>query len=330
MTHQRGQVLSGVSIGVILALILGLALAACSVRDGGTPGAPAASGASASASVPFGPDASAKPQEQWFAPPYETNPPAGRQQRLTDARLSADHRTITVTFVGSLGYLASNSCTADYAPWVGMRDGILLVDVVETVPFGRALPGNTPIPCTVEGYGYAFHVGLSEPFDGTTVEDGAGTTLWVAPPAGLAKLTVLPSGWSLQAGFDVPSASPSLYAQVYAAGPIPEPTDPASADAAPREGPGRLFAYQAFGAAVNASIGDPTAEEIPIEVHGATVTLYHRKQDGEYFLKFSVDGDGIALDANDRDFTPEALAVVANGISLPSSAPTPSAWTLPT
>jgi len=204
------------------------------------------------------------------------------------------------------------------------------VDVVETVPWGRALPGNTPIACTAEGHGYAFHLGLAEPFQGTTVEDGAGTTLWVAPPAGLAKLTVLPSGWSLQAGFDVPSASPSLYAQVYAAGPIPEPTDAASADAAPHEGPGRLFVYQAFGAAVDASIGDPTAEEIPIEVHGATVTLYYRKENGEYFLRFTVGGDGIALDATDRDFTPAALAAVANGIRFPSSSPIPSAGTAPT
>lgn len=133
---------------------------------------------------------------------------------------------------------------------------------------------------------------------------------------------MLPKGWSLQASFTEAGQGSSVYVRVYASSslptPAPFPNSPVS------EGPGRLFVYQAFNAPVDATIGDPTAEAIPVAVGGTTITLYCQAQTGQLFLTYHVGADGIALDAYEPDFTPASLAAIANGLS-PSGPAIPAA-----
>jgi len=184
--ERAGSVVAGrASVVVVVLALLALTLAACETGLRSSSGAPIPTSLPTRVAGDPGPEASPKPQEQWFSPPYGAGPAFGNRMRLMDARLSSDHRTITATFTGASGYQPTNPCSADYAPWVGLKDGILQVVVVETVPFGRPPAGTgTPIlVCTLVGYGYLFHLGLSAPYDGAEVDDQAGTKLWVGPPA---------------------------------------------------------------------------------------------------------------------------------------------------
>ena len=76
------------------------------------------------------------------------------------------------------------------------------------------------------------------------------------------------------------------------------------------EGPGgRLDLYQSFGAPVDVTGGE---EQSTVTVNGADATLYRNAASGELVLVWSLGEDGLALVANEADFTPEALVSLAD------------------
>jgi len=112
--------------------------------------------------------------EQTFGPDYPPEPPLGGEDggrvRIDSAELSADGRTITVHFIGSKGYLASDPCSEDYEPWVGIMGIDVRVGIVAVSHPGDAVqPPNTI--CTHEGHGYTFHLRLPFSANGSTVRD---------------------------------------------------------------------------------------------------------------------------------------------------------------
>jgi hypothetical protein len=111
-----------------------------------------------------------EPFEQTFGPVYPDQPPVGTAVRIDTATLDEARRTLTITFVGSKGYLASDPCSQDYEPWLAPRGGQLYLKVVSVDRVGDAQLGPNE-GCTMEGYGHTYHLRLVGPFAGTRVTD---------------------------------------------------------------------------------------------------------------------------------------------------------------
>jgi hypothetical protein len=121
-------------------------------------------------------------RERAYGPTYPAQPPAGEAVRIDRASLSADRRTLTVSFVGGWAYTApSDFCATDYEPWLAVRGGAIEVVIV---PFRHPEQATAPpdTGCFLMGYEWTFHLALAEPFTGTIVKDvGRGGTFAVGP-----------------------------------------------------------------------------------------------------------------------------------------------------
>lgn len=248
----------------------------------------------------------AKSYDHTFGPIYAAQPVFGDRLRVEDAVLSQDALTLTVTVVGAHAYAPDNPCSADVDGWVGSDGEALDVAVISFHPVSQA-PLTPDVGCTLEGYQHTLHLRLSAPFHGTTVNDVAGNTLWVAAPAGLVVPTILPTGWKLQGSYDEPEARPSLWARVYAA-------EPVDVNAGGGLGHGRLILFQAFGAATDISIGVPSPTRTAVTVGGRPATVFGSTYSDELLLSFMVGRDGVALDGFAQDFSIAEFARIANGV----------------
>lgn len=255
------------------------------------------------APVPFA-DAVREPREQAFEPPYDERARGGDLVRLMDATLGGDQESLTVTFVGGKGYLVTDGCSEDYVPWVGSAGEVLEVAIARVIPPARvALPEN--VGCTLEGYTHTYRLRLSEPFDGATVDDLGGGSLWVAPPPGLAMLGTVPAGWALVDEFDEPFATPSLWARVYRS---------AGAPVGRAGEAGTFVLYQAFEGRTQIGGGDDLRG---VRVNGAKALLIRTPETGELILQWEVAGVGLAIVANEADFSIEELVRLAESAELP-------------
>ena len=111
-----------------------------------------------------------EPREQTFGPTYPAQPPAGRAVRIDTASLDDARRTLTITFVGGSGFLASDPCSEDYEPWLAPRGGQLDLKVINVERAGQAQLGRNE-GCPAVGYGYTYHLRLPGAFAGTRVTD---------------------------------------------------------------------------------------------------------------------------------------------------------------
>ncbi len=258
--------------------------------------------AAACSAGPGAPPSSPKPYEQTFGPDYPPEPPADQQTRVDDATISADGRTLTLSFTGGLAYTPGDFCSTDYAPWVATAGPDLQVAVV-LVPHPDQATAPPNVACAAVGHGYTFHLLLPAPFTGSTVHDVAGGTLWVRPPSGLAEPQVLPSGWQLQWSGDEPAAEPPLWVRVYA---------PAGSHVTgSNRGRGQLDLYQAFGAATQIG-GGP--ERSTVQIGGSPGVLLREPESGELLLQWMVGPDGVALVGNEADMTLDQLLAIATAI----------------
>ena len=237
--------------------------------------------------------------------------------RFDGASLSADGMTLTLDFTGSKEYEPGNPCTNDYAGWTEMVDGMLHAAVVDITP----PPTDPPAyECTAEGYGRTVSITLPEPFTGDRVVDLAdGVTKFAREPADLVVLQGLTEAWSLQSSESVDSDGTPLWRQVYA-----------TSSATEGSGVGRLELTQGFGGAVGVSGGDTDAE---VMVGGHPGVLYRTPWYGELVLVWMLGDYGLAIVANDADFTPDELVALAETAivpphsrpsAVPSGRPSPS------
>lgn len=242
------------------------------------------------------------PYEQTFGPGYPAQPPAGQRTRVDDATISADGRTLTLAFIGGGAYTPQDFCSTDYEPWVAAAGSDLEVAVV-LVPH----PDQATVPpngaCASVGLGYTFHLLLSSPFTGSTVNDLSGGTLWVRPPSGLVEPQALPSGWQLRQSDDEPAAEPPLWVRVYA----PAGSHMTGSNA----GRGQLDLYQAFGAATQIG-GGP--ERRAVQIGSSPGVLLREPASGELLLQWMVGRDGVALVGNEADMTVDQLLAIATAM----------------
>jgi len=258
--------------------------------------------------------ATAEPLEQSFGPSFPAQPPEGRAVRIDTAALRADKLSLTITFVGGPGYQPSDLCSDDYEPWLAARGETLDVTVIQVARehLGSFAPNQG---CRMVGYGHTYHLALSARFTGTTVNDLAGGTLFVASPPGLATANRLPSGWSLQRSFEQEPGPPPIWVQVYAGAEV--------ADDVPVEGPWQLVLYQAFGVIGEWSgtraekARERGAVQVAVTVNGEAQMLWRDPGSGELLLGWTLDGKSLGLVGNTADMTADELVKKAGGIVFP-------------
>ena len=234
--------------------------------------------------------------------------PGDRRVSIDDVTLSEDKRTAHLSFTGGPPWDPNDPCSTDYVAEGEIRDDILEVAVIETVSSGEGWPaqpaGAIPVACNAAGYAHVLDLALAEPFTGSQVHDVSGQVLLVAVPDGLVVLTGLPDGWTLQSENDVGESPTGRWQRHYV-----------SSDAGQGEdNRGVLDLYQAFGGPVMVSGGD---EQRSVEIGAATGTLYRQPLSGELVLTWDLHGTGLALVANEVDFTPAALIELAESAVLP-------------
>jgi hypothetical protein len=258
--------------------------------------------------------------ERTFGPTYPSEAP--NRERLVPidrAILSADRLTLTIDFVGGIPYNPArpDPCTTDYAPWLAPRGDELDVAVSHVAHPAPARSGPM-VFCTLEGHFWQFHLLLAAPFDGTTVNDLAGGTLLVGPPASTARLGSIPAGWTLQASFQIEPGPPPMWAEIY--GPAPGP--PGS-----EEGPGWLALYQAFGIvgewsetrAVKSQDRGGTATAVTFR--GRPAVVWVDPGIGELLFAWEAGGRSYGLVGNSADMTVDDLVRYAESVTIPDEAP---------
>ena len=255
-----------------------------------------------------------KLQEQTFSPPYPAAQPGGRLNWIGRARLDDARLVLTVEFTGSKGYLESDLCSEDYTAWVGGTNARLEVAIVQVEHFRP----NLGVACTLEGYGYTFHLGLPQRYEGVEVLDrgggeGRGGTLFVGPPGDVANLAHVPDGWKLVRSEQEYAGEPATWTQVYAAADVAEQ---------PFEGQGRLVLYQAFGIAgewsdlraVKSEGRGGHAERVTFR--GAPADVWVDPDSGELLLAWDLAGRSYGLIGNAADMTALELVEYAESLTV--------------
>ena len=262
--------------------------------------------------VPAGPAGTRRPLNLEFGPTYGPQRPAGATVRIEAASLSDDKSALTVSFVGGPGYLRSDACSTDYIPWLAANGDTLDVAIIQIAhPDQAGLPLNGG--CRLEGYEHEFRLALPAPFTGTTVNDLAGGTLFVGAPAGIARASTIPAGWSLQRSFEQEPGPPPIWVQVYAPAAV--------ADAGPVEGPGQLVLYQALGISSEwddlrgLKAQERGASSTDVTVHGVAEKLWIDPSTGELLVAWTLDGRSFGLIGNLADMTAAQLVTSAESVT---------------
>jgi hypothetical protein len=254
--------------------------------------APSAAPSSAPPATPI--RAMPQPTPAWS--PTALALPDGRITALQSLSLTTDHRSLAVRFVGGKPYDAADPCSTDYRGLAVEHDGRLQVAVVEVVglrPTGSVL-------CDAIGYARELTIALDGPFGGNTVYDMAGYTHFLAPPPGLVKVDGLPKGWSLRTSRDVEESPTGRWQRIWS--PVADPT---------KDDP-QVSLIQAIGGPSDVSGGNETRQ---VTINGLPATLWRFAPTGELLLTWQFGADGMALVANERDFTQEQFLALAASIT---------------
>jgi hypothetical protein len=115
-------------------------------------------------------------------------------------------------------------------------------------------------------------------------------------PDRLAQLTALPATWLQTSEGDVQDSPTGRWRRTY------------TQEGAATPNGATLDLYEAIGGPVEVTGGD---DERQVTVNGTDATLYRHATSGELVLVWSLGGDGLALVANEKDFTESALIALA-------------------
>ena len=221
-----------------------------------------------------------------------TTPPPGESVPFSDAELSDGNRVLTIGFIGGRFSASGDPCARDYAGWADAIDDRLVAAVVDVTP------PRPDVVCDAAGYKRSVAVALAAPFFGSRIDDRAGYVHFLRAPGGLAELRGLPAGWLMRAEADVADSPTGRWLRTYSPLPVP-PTGTSK---------GRIDFYQAFGRPAAVSGGE---EQRTVMVNGQHATLYRFAADGELVLVWMLGSDGLALVANETDYSVEALIELA-------------------
>lgn len=227
--------------------------------------------------------------------------PPGERESVRVNEVDVDGRTVTARFTGGPAFGPADWCSLEYAMDATVVAGELQVTVYSirrgTPPSPRQ--DGVLLTCNAMGYDRVVSVELERPFLGTVVRDLAGSTHLLAPPAELVVLRDLPADWTLVAQDDVADSPTGRWMRRWAL----------------RGDPDRVIElYQAFDGPASVTGGEEISQ---VDVGGELRTLYRQLEVGELVLVWSVGTDGVALVANERDFSEEELIRLAESADCP-------------
>ena len=242
------------------------------------------------------PEATPSPENPANGP----EPPPGPAMRIEDITIGEDHRTVELTVIGGPEYDPGNQCSSHYFGWAHVTGGVLEAKVVDdTPPFANPNPN---LGCTLEGHLRRMTVELEQPYDGGVARDASGRDHLLRAPAHTVQVP-LPAEWKLMSEADAPDSQlPQWYRTWSRNGNV------AASDH-------WVSVYQTFGGATPFTDKDYDARDVT--VNGAPGRLFSYAPTGTLFLVWLLDGDGIELDANVADFSPDQLVELAEGITRP-------------
>ncbi len=229
-------------------------------------------------------------------------PSAKQAHSFETASLSPDGLDLTLGFIGGAPFVPGDPCTSDYAGWAEADGDVLLAAVVDVTPPLPPMPDG--VGCDAMGHGRTVSVRLAEPFRGVVVQGLDGSRHLLRAPAGLAVPHGLPAGWIRRSEGDESYDSVGRWRQTWST----------LAELPAAGSPGRLDLYQGFGTASGIAGGE---EQRAVKVNGTPGVLYRSPTYGEVVLVWMLDGDGLGLEANEADFTPEALIALAERVTRP-------------
>jgi hypothetical protein len=217
--------------------------------------------------------------------------------------LAADHRHITIDFVGSHEFVPGNPCSIEYEALTNVVNGVLEIGVL---PKAGVLPdaGPTAVTCDDLGYPRTLNVVLDAPFSGTRWHDRTGYLHFLAPPNGLVELTGLPAGWVLRKGRDVEESPAGRWERTY------------SPDASLADPTRTVVLYQTFDGSVPVTGGEEVTQ---VQVNGRAATLYRYAPSGELVLVWQLGSNGLGLVAFEQEFSQGELIALAESARGPGS-----------
>ncbi|MEO5885184.1 MAG: hypothetical protein ABIQ58_06685 [Candidatus Limnocylindrales bacterium] len=236
-----------------------------------------------------------------------TLPPQAAQRlvRVERSTFSEDGLTVTLHFTGGKPFNVTDPCSTSYAGFAAIVADVLEVAVIDTTTFPGQGGAGMPATCDAMGYVRVVDATLDRPFAGSTIRDRAGGVTFLARPRSTVRLMDLAPDWTLQSEGSVEESPTGRWRQTFAR---------ADATGAVGGESGILDLYQAFGGPVNVSGGDVVPGVL---VGDAAATLYRHAATGELVLVWTLDGDSLALVANEADFTVGALTDLAESATSP-------------
>jgi hypothetical protein len=216
--------------------------------------------------------------------------------------MDASGRHLMIEFAGAQPYKFYDPCSTDYAATARITSGVLEVGVVQSNTQRPTLAPSCEMTTA-----WQLQVELAEPFTGSVWRDLYGPYIHflVAPP-GLVTLTGLPSGWELRQSNDADASPGGTWLRTYS--PDPRLQDPTRV----------VLFYQSFGGPLPSSafvFGG--SESRHVKVGDADATLYRAPAAGWLTLAWRFRDDGLALMANEQDFSVEALINLAESGKTP-------------
>ena len=163
--------------------------------------------------------------------------------------------------------------------------------------------------CPAVGFFRTIEEPLAEPYLEAPVIDQSGNTFFVARPEGLVELADLAPEWRLELEEDLPESPNGRWLQAFSrATELPH-----------QSGVGRLDFIQAFDGPASVSGGQ---QQPNVEVAGTSAELWTWADTGEIVLNWRLGGHGLALVANEADFSVDELIELAASAALPDGADT--------
>lgn len=233
-----------------------------------------------------------------------STPPPGPYLAIESAMLSADHRTLSLTYIGGPEGDPLDPCTTDSSAWA-RADGDVILAAAFTDDHGPT-PARQAADakygdswgCPLIGHAHTRQVVLPEPFEGALVRDLAGGGHLVGRPSGLVDIGPLPGGWTPGREEELPGGSAPRWRRTW--------TRPAAEGS--RRPPATLELIQAFGGPADVGGGD---EHDTVTVNGGPARLFREPETGELVLTWRLGPDGLALVAHEQDLPLDELIRLA-------------------
>jgi hypothetical protein len=241
-----------------------------------------------------------------FSPrPLAVRPDSAEAGGFDTARISEDGRLLVLEVIAGAPWDPRNpQCTQLLTGWAGIEDGVLVAAVVDVTP-----PLASPDPelaCAAMGHLQEVRIPLAVPYRGWLIRElGTHHPHLLRAPDRSQTLAGLAPRWVVVREED--ATNPERWT-------VPVWRTTWTANGGPMTGtgePGQVDLYLGFGDASGITGSSPGSD---VEVGGRPGVLYRDAERGELVLVWMIDGDGLAIVANEADIPEADLFRLAEGV----------------